>query len=227
MKYRYGFEEKKKRVCVVAACVFVVLAGIVYLYNRQDGSGYIITASVNESDAQGQQVSESEELQDNTGEENVTAEYIAVHVCGAVKNAGVYELPLSSRVSDAIEAAGGFGKKAARDYLNLAVLLEDGQKIYVPTRKEAAKQESNNVNDTETDGNSPGNSEEADSGRVNINTADRTELMTLPGVGEAKADSIIAYRQENGRFAAIEDIMKITGIKEGLFSKISDKITVD
>ncbi len=135
---------------------------------------------------------------------------IFVHVCGEVKKPGVYELEPGSRIYEAIEQAGGTTPQAAKDSLNQAEVLEDGQKIYVPSKKELAEQESKGMTD----------------GKVDLNQASKEELMTLSGVGEAKADAIIQYRQQQGGFDSIEEIMEIEGIKEGVFGKIKDQITV-
>ena len=143
----------------------------------------------------------------------IAPELAAVHVCGAVVSPGVYELPKGSRVWDALEAAGGFLESASTDYLNLAEVIADGQKIYVPTCEEATMRM-----DME---------EEEESGKVNINRASKELLMTLPGIGETKAESILAYRNEHGSFSSIEEIMEIPGIKEAVFSKIKDYITVN
>lgn len=136
---------------------------------------------------------------------------IYVHVCGEVKCPGVYELDANSRVYMALEAAGGATKAAVCDALNQAEILSDGQQIYVPSREEYMKQ--NNHEDV-----SPG-------GKLNINRASKEELMTLPGIGEAKAEAIIRYRKENGNFKSIEEIMEIEGIKEGVFHQIEGEIT--
>ena len=131
-----------------------------------------------------------------------------VYVCGAVLNEGVYELPVGSRVYEAIEMAGGFLENAAVTEINQAEHLEDAMKIYVPTVEEILQQQ-------------------LSSGRkVNLNRASKEELMTLPGIGEAKAESIIQYRKTHGSFRKAEDIMKITGIKESLYEKIKDFIQV-
>lgn len=132
---------------------------------------------------------------------------IFVYVCGAVVSEGVYELPDGSRVYEAIEAAGGFREDAATTAMNQAQVLEDEQRIYVPTLEELRVQST------------------SEGKKVNLNTATKEELMTLPGVGESKADSILRYRQEK-QFRRIEDIMEIAGIKEGLFEKIKEHITV-
>lgn len=133
--------------------------------------------------------------------------HIFVHVCGAVKSPGVYELPVGSRVYEAVEVAGGFQKKADTAGLNQAELLEDGMQLYVPAKESRT-------------------SDATSQAKVNLNTATVEELMTLTGIGEAKAKAIIAYRERHGRFKKKEDIMNISGIKEGMFSKIEDDITV-
>lgn len=161
-------------------------------------------------------------------------EMLSVYVCGAVNTPGVYELPAGSRLYQAIDAAGGMREDADRNYLNLAMELMDGQKLQVPTQEEVRT----GAVDAETSGNMSGNASESSTsgsgeassggnGLVNINTADETLLMTLPGIGETKAKSIIAYRQENGAFSKIEDIMNIPGIKQAVYEKIKTAICVN
>lgn len=140
---------------------------------------------------------------------------IMIYICGAVENPGVYTLPGQARVYQAIEAAGGLMEEASETYINQAKILQDGEQITIPTRDEAAQTV-------------PGGTDGAASdGRVNINTADRTALMTLSGIGETRAAAIIAYREANGAFDSIEDIKNVEGIKDAVFQKISDNITVD
>lgn len=139
---------------------------------------------------------------------------IVVHVCGQVKNPGVYEAPKGSRLYELLELAGGFTGEAADDYLNLAAVAEDGQQIYVPGREEAATMPKQQAG------------EEGKSAKVNINTAGVEQLTALRGIGEAKAQDIINYRESHGVFKKIEEIMKISGIKEAAFEKIKDQITV-
>lgn len=150
----------------------------------------------------------AEEHTDENTESTEDTEYIFVYVCGAVNREGVYELPSGSRVYQAIEVAGGFREDADKNSVNQAEVLEDEEQIYVPVIGEEV---------------SPVSEEE---GKVNINKASKEELMTLPGVGESRAESIIKYREDVGAFQNIEDIMQVSGIKEGLFEKIKDLITV-
>lgn len=151
-------------------------------------------------------------------------ELIFVYVCGCVKNEGVYRLPRGARVFEAIEAAGGFLPEADTSSLNQAEILGDAQKIQVISLEESERMRENS-NAVVSDRNA-GNNTGGSSG-VNINTADRTELMTLPGIGESKAQKIIDFREQNGAFGSIEEIMNVPGIKEGSFSQIKDLITID
>lgn len=181
----------------------------------------------------------SDALADNTEKtENIEtddSQSFVVYVSGYVNNPGVYELSAGSRVIDAIDAAGGYSKEAYDNYLNLASLIADGQMIYVPSEEEiesgsiergvASGADGSGAGGV-TGGNGGGNGgNSSDSGTlVNINQASKEELMTLPGIGESKADKIIAYREANGRFNSPEGIMEISGIKDGLYNKIKDKI---
>ena len=153
---------------------------------------------------------------------------VHVHVCGAVKKAGVYLLPDNSIVADAIEEAGGVVKGGAVDYLNLAGTVSEGDKIYVPYLKDVEEPCGVVLQPPSGSGAQSGQGEESSKADtlVNINTADSAQLMTLPGIGQTRADAIIAYRESRGDFQKIEDIMKVSGIKEGAFNKIRDRITV-
>ena len=174
------------------------------------------------------------ELSDAPAEKAPT---LVVHICGAVSAPGVYELPAGSRIIDAVEAGGGFLPEADEACCNLAEEIVDGCQIYIMTKtescadgqteKKAGIQTSPDGDMQTTDRNVQSNSTPAlDSGLVNLNTADVAALMTLPGIGESRAKAIISYREQHGAFVKIEDIMKISGIKQAAFSKIKDKITV-
>ncbi len=199
----------------MVACVLVCLCG-----SGCSNTDHAITFSVGESLAENEFVSSLAAVQSESGggvsesqEALQEAEReICVYVCGAVNNPGVVVLPLGSRCNDALEAVGGFAENAALEAVNLAEYLTDGEKIFFPTRDEyeAAKEAE----------------ESSQSGLVNINSAGLESLCTLPGIGEAKAKAIIAYREANGTFTAIEDIMLVPGIKESAYSQIHDLITV-
>ncbi len=151
--------------------------------------------------------------------------YIYVFVCGAVVNEGVYELEPDARVEEALDAAGGFTEEADTDAVNLAETLADEQKLYFPTEDEVASgdwQSQDETSVTVTNANEEG----SDTDKININSASKEELMTLSGIGEAKAAGIINYREENGAFNSIEDIMNVSGIGESLYRNIKDAITI-
>lgn len=135
-----------------------------------------------------------------------------VYVCGQVHQPGVYVLEEGQRIFEAVEMAGGFTEEAAEGYLNLAAPVTDGMKLLVPDESQAAE-------GIQALG-------DGESGKINLNTAAREELMTLPGIGQSRAEDIIRYREAHGGFARIEDIMKVSGIKEAAFEKIKDQIGV-
>ena len=151
-------------------------------------------------------------------EKEKSTENIFVYVCGAVQKRGVYELLPGQRICDAIAAAGGLSEQAAGDSLNQAEVLSDGQMLRVLTTEEAAAATVQPGQET---------AESSRDGRVDINTADASALMSLPGIGQSKADAIIAYRNEHGAFKAPEELMNISGIKEGVYQKIKDSIKVN
>ncbi|MCR5467643.1 MAG: helix-hairpin-helix domain-containing protein [Lachnospiraceae bacterium] len=144
---------------------------------------------------------------------------IYVYICGAVRYPGVYAVSQTSRIYEAVDLAGGILENASSNAVNLASYMEDGEMIYIPTVDEVSDGTYSISGDETTT--------TADDGLVNINTAGQTELMTLSGIGEMKAQSIIEYRQNNGAFKNIEDIMLVSGIGDGCFQKIRDYIKVE
>ena len=152
-------------------------------------------------------------------EEKNTSKYdnnekIVVHIDGQVVNKGVYTIENSYRLNDLVNLAGGLTQQADITRINLAKKLNDGEKIYIYAVGEEKK-----VNE-ESDG------EEEDSNeKVNINTANKNKLKTLPGIGDATADKIISYREKNGKFKSIEEIQKVNGIGSSKFNNIKDLIS--
>ena len=164
----------------------------------------------------------AEEESENQGKESV----VYVHVCGQVNVPGVYELPEGSRIYEAVAAAGGMTNQAAGERLNQAAAVEDGQQIYVLSKEEAAKDaESAGGEAGVLDASIPG-MPQAEGGKVNLNTATAEELMTLSGIGEAKAEAILRYREEHGGFQKVEELMEVEGIKEGVFHKIKEQVKI-
>lgn len=179
------------------------------------------TVSTQEAESETQEAEEKPQAEETKTEEGL----IYVYVCGEVAHAGVYTLSDGSRMFDLFELAGGLTENAAENYWNQASLLTDGQMVYVPTKEEAEERQqegwdvssnvSENANTNDT------------TGKINLNTASLEQLMELPGIGESKAKAILSYRETNGRFSAIEEVMNIEGIKEGVFAKMKDYIVVD
>ena len=151
-----------------------------------------------------------------------TPNFIEVHVAGAVVSAGVYRLEEGSRVYQAVEKAGGSLEEADLDRINLAQPIYDGQQIMVPWQPDKAPPGASEaaavaaaVNNSSSSG-----------GKININTATQAQLETLPGIGPSKAASIIKYREENGHFYSIDDLLNISGIGNKTLAAMSDLITV-
>lgn len=143
-------------------------------------------------------------------EKETDQDRIFVDVRGAVAVPGVYELLPGARVFEAIEKSGGLCPEADERRVNQAARLSDGEQLYIPVRGE----ETTAVSEREEDG------------LININTATVKELTSLPGIGEARAEDVIAYREEHGGFSSIEEMKEISGIKDAVFEKIKDKIKV-
>lgn len=203
------------------AAVGLCLGFALVLTGCSAGDKALVLTSPGESQGQ-EKASEvqAEETQTSGEPKGSQTHSLYVHVCGAVQSSGLVELPEGSRVWNALEAAGGFGPDADRDYVNLASPVEDGQQLYFPTRAEAeALREADAAQEREQLA--------ARSGLVNINTANLEQLCTLPGIGEARAQDIIDYREQNGAFREREDIMQVSGIKQSAYDKIRDKITVE
>ena len=196
----------KKRFCLV----FLLAVMAVFLVSCADDSMLLLDGSASD-----EQYFDGADAVQGASDEQGTASLIMVHICGMVNMPGVYEVEEGSRVYEVVELAGGFAPGAAESYLNLAETVADGQKLVVPSLEEA-------------DGDRYGQAVRAgDTGLVNINTADKEELMTLPGIGEAKALAIIAWRTEHGSFQSTEEIMQVSGIKESAYEKIKLLITTE
>ena len=202
--------------------------------DRQNDDGSSAESRKKQAESGGSDAGNGTEI-NSTGE--TQPEMIYVDVCGAVANPGVFQLAAGSRVFQAIEAAGGYLPEAVQNCVNRAGVLTDGQQLYILTQEEMERQgldpaemtgaSDGQMNGSAGTGQNTGIAAQAQQdNRININTADETQLTTLTGIGATRAQAIIAYRQENGPFAAIEEIMNVQGIKEGTFAKIKDEIVV-
>lgn len=147
---------------------------------------------------------------------------VMVDVKGAVKHPGVYEVDTASRVIDAVTLAGGYLENADTRLINHAQKLQDEMVIYIPLEGEEPLDVADSLTTMPNGSSGSGSSD----GKVNLNTADETALMTLPGIGPAKAQAILAYRQEIGSFKVIEDIKSVSGIGDKTFERLQELITV-
>ena len=205
------------KIKIIATITFIILAGTVYSVSTMIKGGkaddrieLVVTDSVISTSDEADSHFDSSD--DSTKDDSNTDIY--VHICGAVINPGVYQVPAGTRVYQALELAGGSSDDAYLSGINLADKLADGQKVYIPSEGENAE----GILSTD--------SGDVQSVMININTASEAELMTLPGIGQSRAKDIINYRVKNGLFESIDDIMKVSGIKEAAFEKIKDLIKV-
>ena len=198
--------------------------------NKGDSSDQLLEVELDALEEGGEGESAKEQGEGSESEEQVDNSPVFVHVCGAVNHPGVVELKGNKRVFEAIDLAGGLREDAAVSYINLARMVEDGERVYVPNLEEIAK-----LNDGRLDihlflemvgSGENSNSSAASSGKVNINQAGLDELMTLSGIGPSKARSIMDYREQHGRFNTIEELMNVSGIGTSTFEKIKEFVTL-
>ena len=202
----------KQRLARVVIAPMVIMSVVIQTGCSMKQSGlYQVTVAEDN-----QIVSEPQETMPVAQESEAEPETIYVHICGAVNNPGVFEFERGKRVFDAVEAAGGFATDAACDYVNLAKLLDDGDKIVIPTMQELEENPSY-LEDSR--------GESLTDGKININTADINALCSITGIGETRAKAIIDYRDSNGPFGGPEDIKKVSGIGEATYAKLKDEIT--
>lgn len=192
---------KQNNIILLLAVVGICVCGGIWLYQGKKVQTSETIVSEETNDRLSQQTAENEEGQ------------IYIHIVGAVKKPGVYTFQKKPRVIEVVEKAGGFTKDAVTTEINQAELVEDGMQLTIASQKDSKQNEGQDAEQTET-------------GKVNLNAATKEQLMTLTGIGEAKAIAIIAYREEKGKFQKPEDLMNIPGIKEGVFDKIKSQICV-
>lgn len=191
MKVKFSSKKSNKIVTVVVALiiVFYMLASQKFFGQRR----YELYTLKNEKSTNTADVFEKTE-----------SEEIFVHITGAVQNSGVVKMKKGSRLFEAIEEAGGFTESANQDAVNLAQILVDGYKYYIPTENETYYEENTK--------------------KVNINTATKEELMKIDGIGEKMAERIIKYREKNGPFKRIEELQEVSGIGASKFEMIKDYV---
>lgn len=216
-RIRQFYHDNEKTVRMAAFALIVGLSILIF-WIHGDSRTHVIA----ESDAE---ISETQSVEtdgifDSAAEEDphaVTSVY--VDISGEVRKPGVYKADSDTRLFEVIEMAGGLTENADPDSLNRAEKVWDGEKIIVLSYDESEERRSSSSP-------SGGTADSAESGKVNINTADSAELQTIPGIGPSKAQAILDYREENGYFTAPEDIMNVTGIGQKSFASIKDYIVI-
>ena len=213
--------NQKKLIVVIILIIAIIL---IYMIMQKQNNQFETSTPKNELIPY-----DEEENQTTNESENISKEsQIIIHITGAVNKEGVYTLKENSRISDAINSAEGLRADADTSKINLAYPLEDGMKINVPSVNDKTENEvepyissSIEIDTSNTNKETSGNK------KININTATKEELDTLPGIGESTAQKIINYRKEKGKFSNIEEIKEVSGIGESKFEDIKDLICVN
>ena len=198
-----------KQIIIISVLLVVIIAGFfIYLYQNHS------------TDYSFLEISESTV---NSEVSNVLEEKIVIHIAGQVANPGIVELKDGARIVEAIEAAGGVTSDANLEKINLAYVLEDGMKVYIPS---IADEDENNYVTTGSSGVSSNSSNATQTLKININTASVDDFSKIPGIGSSIASRIVEYRKENGKFSTVEDIKNVSGIGDAKFNNIKNYIYV-
>lgn len=224
---------------VAVIIIFMIITGGMFLNRGNDSSEGDDQSLIRSSSSSETMTSESQPAPQEQAKQvsSGSNQQMYVDVKGAVKNPGVYQISSNMRVVDAIDLAGGYNRSADKKKINLAQKLTDQQVIYVPIRGEKGSPVTSTVGAaTPTDAGQPASSDsatvasdstsEAGSQQINLNTADKTKLQELTGIGEKKADQIIAYRQAHGQFKNIEELKEVPGFGDKTFANLKSSICV-
>ena len=202
---------KEYKIIVICASLGMVLGGFFFLKP-------VAQTPAKESNLQTEvtTVSKDEKEDKNQKEEVVEQDLITVDVKGAVKSPGIYDLPVGSRINDAVQKAGGLTDNADSKSINLAQRISDEALVYVPTKEEATSQEAySNASNTK------------ENKKVNLNKASLEELKQVKGLGAKRAQDIIDHRESNGNFKSVDDLKKVSGIGAKTIEKLKEYVTVD
>jgi len=206
--------ENKEKIIIAIIGIILIISIIIYFIDKDDEE-YI---EINNEIAN---IGTEEEIQEEVEE----YEEMVLHIVGAVKNPGIVKIKEGSRIVDVIEAVGGITEDADTSKINLAYIVEDGQKIFIPSITDEITEETEYVT-SESGDNIIVDDNEGENSMVNINKATQTELETLPGIGPAMALRIIEHREQNGNFEKIEEIKNVKGIGDAKFENIKNNICV-
>lgn len=219
-------------VIVIAVIIFMIinLGKIREFENKDNDKITNVESSINTDDDKSEE--NKEQKDDNSKEQIVNGGGIFVHIDGYINNPGVYEIKENDRIKTLIDKAGGFKEGYSIKNINLAAKLSDGDKIYIPSVSEEKNSENNNINtnlsgkgqNVKTDRNNV--SIMKNNSKININTANISELKQITGIGESTANKIVDYRENVGKFKKIEDIKEVKGIGDAKYESLKNKITI-
>ncbi|KAF1296897.1 comEA protein [Enterococcus sp. JM4C] len=210
------------RLLVISIIIVLIIGGGVYHLLTQNLQDKTEDPFSQESFQSSPTAEETIQEAEKTSETSMGPSY--VNIKGAVQMPGVYQITEGDRLQDVVGQAGGYTKEADDRQINLSAKVTDQQLIYIPKKGEQVAQE---TSDSATASGKTAEDRTKDTGeKVNLNTADRTQLQTLTGIGEKKADEIISYREENGHFKTINELTKVSGIGEKTVEKLANSITI-
>ena len=225
---------KEYKILIGLSLIGLIIAGFFMINgqsSRQSNVAELAQETVTRSEAESEEIStgtkknsqkEKAEPQTSSSEES---EFLTVDVKGAVKNPGIYQLKKTSRINDAIQKAGGLTTDADSKSINLAQKLTDEAVVYVATMGENAASVSSNTGQSSTSGTSEVASQKGN--KVNLNTADLSELQTISGIGQKCAQDILDYREANGKFNSVDDLKNVSGVGAKTLEKLKEYVTVD
>ena len=208
---------KEYKIIVICACLGLAL-GVFFLLKPSSQTSVKETNLQAEVAAVSKDSSSEKEVKKEEKEEALEQDQITVDVKGAVKSPGIYDLPVGSRVHDAVQKAGGLTEEADSKSLNLAQKVSDEALVYVPSKGEEA------TSQQAASGTSPSTSKEK---KVNLNKASLEELKQVKGLGGKRAQDIIDHREANGKFKSVDELKKVSGIGAKTIEKLKDYVTVD
>ena len=208
----FNLSNQEKITIILLLVLIIIGVGIVFNKNINREDNFI--------------VNRASDISENNPAMQIEIPPVIIHIAGAVKNPGVYQLKPTDRIVDAVKIAGGATEEANLDLINLAVLLKDGQKIIVPYKTYSETGEETNTKNYNNAESMYSSTSVSTSATININTANAIMLQTLDGIGPVLSERIIEYRNQNGLFGVIDDIKDVGGIGEKKFEGIKDLICV-
>ena len=210
--------EKIKEYKIIAICagLGLVLGGFFLLKPSTQAPAKESNLQTEVTTVPKDSASEKEDKSQKSETEEVEQDLITVDVKGAVKSPGIYDLPVGSRINDAVQKAGGLTDNADSKSINLAQRISDEALVYVPTKEETTSQEAHsNTSNTK------------ENKKVNLNKASLEELKQVKGLGGKRAQDIIDHRETNGKFKSVDDLKKVSGIGAKTVEKLKEYVTVD